>query len=81
MGMFGRPARHPDPTDGRADFSSHDSDTPLSITDLRLPSKVRSLGETFGSDLAAIHRMNTDRGIEWWFMAHDGNLLESLWFE
>lgn len=81
MGIFSRPKRFPDPTDGRADFAGHDSNTPLLLADSRLPARVSSLGASFGPDLAAVHRMDTDQGIEWWFISHDGGLLEALSFE
>jgi hypothetical protein len=81
MGLLSRPKRHPAPTDHRADFIGHQSDTPLALTDPRLPERVRSLGKSLGSDLACVLRTDTEKGIEWWLMSHEGELLEAIWFE
>jgi hypothetical protein len=81
MGFLMRPPRHPDPTDHRADFIGHHSDTPLALTDPRLPEPVRRLGQQFGADLACVLRNDTDQGIEWWLMSHEDELLEAIWFE
>jgi hypothetical protein len=71
----------PDPTDNSPDFQGHDSDTPLALSDPRLPAQVRTIAESFGADLAYIGRIDTDQGIEWWLMSHDSELLEAVWFE
>jgi hypothetical protein len=81
MSLWNRPRQHPDPTSGHAAFAGHHSDTPIALHDARLPPQVRALAQSFGTQAACVHRMQTDKGIEWWLMGHEGDLLEALWFE
>ena len=81
MSFWNRHRQHPDPTAGQPAFAGHHSDTPIALHDARLPAQVLALAQSFGTQAACVHRVQTDRGIEWWLMDHDGDLLEALWFE
>ncbi len=71
---------HPDPTAGTPDFAGHNEDIAIALRDARLPAQVRALAQSFGTQAACVHRMQTNRGIEWWVLNHQGDLLEALWF-
>jgi hypothetical protein len=81
MSLWNRTHPHPDPTSGQAAFAGHHSDTPIALHDPRLPVQVLALAQSFGSQATCVHRMQTAKGIEWWVLNHEGDLLEALWFE
>ncbi len=52
---------------------------PVSLLDPSLPSCIReALIEVMAND-DVIFRVETDKGIEWWLMDKDGELIESFW--
>ena len=80
MTFWNKPMHHPDPTAGTPDFAGHNEDIAIALRDARLPAQVRALAQSFGTQAACVHRMQTNRGIEWWVLNHQGDLLEALWF-